>query len=115
MIKKEGFVGLYRGLVPQLIGVAPEKAIKLVVNDYLRTFFTRCIIMEQMINTWITGAPSHHMHQHVRHTARRRDKHTARGSPRSRPPDGYARRAGIVEASIYDAGSNLHYEPGLHL
>ena len=33
-------MGLYRGLVPQLIGVAPEKAIKLVVNDFLRTFFT---------------------------------------------------------------------------
>lgn len=40
VVKAEGFVGLYRGLVPQLIGVAPEKAIKLVVNDFLRTFFT---------------------------------------------------------------------------
>jgi len=32
----EGFVGFYRGLGPQLIGVAPEKAIKLTVNDLVR-------------------------------------------------------------------------------
>ncbi|XP_051992405.1 electrogenic aspartate/glutamate antiporter SLC25A13, mitochondrial-like [Xyrauchen texanus] len=32
----EGFFGLYRGLVPQLLGVAPEKAIKLTVNDFVR-------------------------------------------------------------------------------
>lgn len=32
VIRHEGFAGLYRGLVPQLIGVAPEKAIKLTVN-----------------------------------------------------------------------------------
>ncbi|KIP11096.1 hypothetical protein PHLGIDRAFT_28040 [Phlebiopsis gigantea 11061_1 CR5-6] len=32
----EGFVGFYRGLGPQLIGVAPEKAIKLTVNDFVR-------------------------------------------------------------------------------
>jgi solute carrier family 25 aspartate/glutamate transporter 12/13 len=31
VIRHEGFVGLYRGLVPQLVGVAPEKAIKLTV------------------------------------------------------------------------------------
>lgn len=37
--KKEGPRGLYRGLVPQLIGVTPEKAIKLVVNDFLRDIF----------------------------------------------------------------------------
>lgn len=36
---KEGFTGLYRGLVPQLMGVAPEKAIKLTVNDLLRGLF----------------------------------------------------------------------------
>ncbi|KAI0783314.1 mitochondrial carrier [Abortiporus biennis] len=33
----EGFVGFYRGLGPQLIGVAPEKAIKLTVNDFIRS------------------------------------------------------------------------------
>ncbi|WFD36607.1 Structural maintenance of chromosomes protein 2 [Malassezia cuniculi] len=32
----EGFLGFYRGLVPQLVGVAPEKAIKLTVNDLVR-------------------------------------------------------------------------------
>lgn len=36
VIRHEGFVGLYRGLVPQLMGVAPEKAIKLTVNDFVR-------------------------------------------------------------------------------
>lgn len=34
--KNEGFFGFYRGLVPQLIGVAPEKAIKLTMNDLVR-------------------------------------------------------------------------------
>lgn len=29
-------MGLYRGLGPQLVGVAPEKAIKLTVNDFIR-------------------------------------------------------------------------------
>jgi len=38
-IKNEGFRGLYRGLGPQLVGVAPEKAIKLTVNDLLRKLF----------------------------------------------------------------------------
>ncbi|CAO3590263.1 unnamed protein product [Absidia cylindrospora] len=36
VVKNEGFVGLYRGLGPQLVGVAPEKAIKLTVNDFVR-------------------------------------------------------------------------------
>lgn len=40
VIRHEGFVGLYRGLVPQLIGVAPEKAIKLTVNDLVRDKLT---------------------------------------------------------------------------
>ncbi|CAO1429310.1 unnamed protein product [Diamesa serratosioi] len=40
VIRHEGFVGLYRGLVPQLLGVAPEKAIKLTVNDLVRDKFT---------------------------------------------------------------------------
>ena len=37
VIKNEGFRGLYSGLGPQLIGVAPEKAIKLTVNDLVRS------------------------------------------------------------------------------
>ncbi len=36
VVRHEGFLGLYRGLLPQLMGVAPEKAIKLTVNDFLR-------------------------------------------------------------------------------
>lgn len=40
MLAREGFLGLYGGLLPQLVGVAPEKAIKLAVNDLLRDMFT---------------------------------------------------------------------------
>lgn len=36
IFRNEGFLGFYRGLGPQLIGVAPEKAIKLTVNDIVR-------------------------------------------------------------------------------
>eukprot|EP01135_Chromosphaera_perkinsii_P001149 Nk52_evm6s159 gene=Nk52_evmTU6s159 len=36
IIRNEGVGGLYRGLGPNLVGVTPEKAIKLAVNDYLR-------------------------------------------------------------------------------
>lgn len=36
VIRHEGFLGLYKGLSVQLIGVAPEKAIKLTVNDLVR-------------------------------------------------------------------------------
>ncbi|SCU87675.1 LAMI_0D07030g1_1 [Lachancea mirantina] len=39
---REGIRGIYSGLGPQLIGVAPEKAIKLTVNDY-----TRNLLMDQ--------------------------------------------------------------------
>jgi hypothetical protein len=41
VFKGEGPVGLYRGLFPQLAGVAPEKAIKLTVNDMLRGYFSK--------------------------------------------------------------------------
>jgi len=36
VLANEGLLGFYRGLGPQLIGVAPEKAIKLTVNDLVR-------------------------------------------------------------------------------
>uniref|UniRef100_A0A670JS24 Solute carrier family 25 member 13 n=1 Tax=Podarcis muralis TaxID=64176 RepID=A0A670JS24_PODMU len=39
VLRYEGFFGLYRGLLPQLLGVAPEKAIKLTVNDFIRDKF----------------------------------------------------------------------------
>ncbi|KAF9270709.1 mitochondrial carrier [Marasmius fiardii PR-910] len=37
ILLNEGFLGFYRGLGPQLVGVAPEKAIKLTVNDLIRS------------------------------------------------------------------------------
>lgn len=40
VIQNEGFKGLYSGVLPQLIGVAPEKAIKLTVNDIIRGHFS---------------------------------------------------------------------------
>ncbi|KAF9167903.1 mitochondrial aspartate-glutamate transporter agc1 [Actinomortierella ambigua] len=40
VIKNEGVLGLYRGLGPQLVGVAPEKAIKLTMNDLVRKMTT---------------------------------------------------------------------------
>ncbi|KAI9052151.1 hypothetical protein LZ554_003513 [Drepanopeziza brunnea f. sp. 'monogermtubi'] len=40
VIQNEGFKGLYSGVLPQLVGVAPEKAIKLTVNDLVRAHFS---------------------------------------------------------------------------
>ena len=40
MLANEGPRGLYRGLLPQLVGVSPEKAIKLTTNDFVRGQFT---------------------------------------------------------------------------
>ncbi|KAK4223870.1 putative calcium-binding mitochondrial carrier protein Aralar1 [Podospora fimiseda] len=40
VVRNEGFRGLYSGVLPQLVGVAPEKAIKLTVNDLVRKQFT---------------------------------------------------------------------------
>lgn len=39
VVRYEGFGGLYRGLLPQLVGVCPEKAIKLTMNDLVRDRF----------------------------------------------------------------------------
>jgi solute carrier family 25 aspartate/glutamate transporter 12/13 len=36
VFRNEGFRGFYSGVTPQMIGVAPEKAIKLTVNDLVR-------------------------------------------------------------------------------
>jgi len=41
VIRGEGFFGLYRGLGPQLLGVTPEKAMELSVNDLMRSLFLR--------------------------------------------------------------------------
>ncbi|RKP14113.1 mitochondrial carrier domain-containing protein [Piptocephalis cylindrospora] len=40
VFRNEGFLGLYSGLGPQLVGVAPEKAIKLTMNDLVRSMCT---------------------------------------------------------------------------
>lgn len=40
VVRNEGFLGLYSGVLPQLVGVAPEKAIKLTVNDAVRGYFS---------------------------------------------------------------------------
>ncbi|KAI1363602.1 mitochondrial carrier domain-containing protein [Xylaria arbuscula] len=40
VIANEGVRGLYSGVLPQLVGVAPEKAIKLTVNDIVRNATT---------------------------------------------------------------------------
>ena len=40
VIRNEGIRGLYAGVLPQLVGVAPEKAIKLTVNQLVRDSFT---------------------------------------------------------------------------
>ena len=40
VLKADGPTGLYSGLLPQLVGVAPEKALKLTVNDMLRSWFS---------------------------------------------------------------------------
>ena len=39
VVQNEGYKGLYSGVLPQLVGVAPEKAIKLTVNDLVRETF----------------------------------------------------------------------------
>ena len=41
VVRNEGFLGLYSGVLPQLVGVAPEKAIKLTVNDHVRRYFSK--------------------------------------------------------------------------
>lgn len=40
VFRNEGLLGFYRGIGPQLVGVAPEKAIKLTVNDFVRRHFS---------------------------------------------------------------------------
>ncbi|KAK7978130.1 hypothetical protein PG988_005620 [Apiospora saccharicola] len=40
LITNEDFRGMYSGVLPQLVGVAPEKAIKLTVNDLVRGHFS---------------------------------------------------------------------------
>ncbi|KAG0318815.1 hypothetical protein BGZ99_005437, partial [Dissophora globulifera] len=39
LVAKEGVRGLYRGIGPNLVGITPEKAIKLAVNDFAREYW----------------------------------------------------------------------------
>lgn len=41
VVAKEGVRGLYRGIVPNLVGITPEKAIKLAVNDFAREYWAQ--------------------------------------------------------------------------
>jgi solute carrier family 25 aspartate/glutamate transporter 12/13 len=50
VIRHEGVTGLYRGLVPQLMGVAPEKAIKLTVIAHL--FATTIRLLKEGRGRW---------------------------------------------------------------
>lgn len=51
VVRYEGFAGLYRGLLPQLVGVCPEKAIKLTMNDLVRDKFFK-LNGDESIKTW---------------------------------------------------------------
>ena len=44
VLTNEGPLGLYRGLIPQLIGVSPEKAIKLTVRFSILLFLLFVLI-----------------------------------------------------------------------
>ncbi|EME27786.1 mitochondrial carrier [Galdieria sulphuraria] len=56
ILGREGWKGFYRGLTPTLIGVAPEKAIKLSVNDMLCSFLSDEQGKTSFMNSIIAGA-----------------------------------------------------------
>jgi solute carrier family 25 aspartate/glutamate transporter 12/13 len=58
VIKNEGIKGLYSGLTPQLVGVAPEKAIKLTVNDLVRSLFMNKVTKDISLGHEITAGAS---------------------------------------------------------
>lgn len=53
VVRHEGVFGLYRGLVPQLLGVAPEKAIKLTASSTTNQiiYFTKHSILGERFCT----------------------------------------------------------------
>lgn len=55
VIRHEGVFGLYRGLLPQLMGVAPEKAIKLTVSCWFcwLGFKLRCCVFCFQVNDFV--------------------------------------------------------------
>ena len=57
ILSREGVRGLYRGLPAQLVGITPEKAIKLTTNDMIRYHFTNKQTGEiKIIHEMIAGA-----------------------------------------------------------
>jgi solute carrier family 25 aspartate/glutamate transporter 12/13 len=55
IIGREGWRGFYRGLTPTLLGVAPEKAIKLSVNDMLCSILSDEQGKTSFLNSVIAG------------------------------------------------------------
>ncbi|KAA8568929.1 hypothetical protein EYC84_007905 [Monilinia fructicola] len=60
VVRNEGFKGLYSGVLPQLVGVAPEKAIKLTVNDLVRGHFSskegKILVKHEVLAGGLAGA-----------------------------------------------------------
>ena len=56
MIKNEGILSIYKGLPVQLIGIIPEKALKLSANDYFRYSFKNIDGTISLRNEAIAGA-----------------------------------------------------------
>ena len=48
ILKAEGLRGMYRGLLANLVGVTPEKAIKLAANDYFRSLFSKLTMNDNL-------------------------------------------------------------------
>jgi len=59
--RNNGFRGLYRGFSTCLIGIAPEKGIKLAVNDFIREYYSKTnrrntlLLHEEIISGSIAG------------------------------------------------------------
>lgn len=51
-----GYRALYRGLIPNLVGVTPEKAIKLAANEFFREKLEREDGSISLLNEVISGS-----------------------------------------------------------
>jgi hypothetical protein len=58
IVRTEGVKGLYRGLPANLVGITPEKAIKLAVNDYAREHFADRINAKRLYDARNSGVSS---------------------------------------------------------
>ena len=54
-LKNEGFLALYKGLRPQIMGVVPEKAIKLAVNDIVKSYCKKDSVISDIISGGCAG------------------------------------------------------------